>query len=310
MEEATAKQDAEPRGHHFVPKCWLAGFTETGEKDGRLWVTDLSRQKQWPTNPEKAGRIRDFYRVSEYRPDPNVVEKAFSDAEAAIGAILRSLDRDPRPPNPDELDALLQFMALQRGRVPAFRPFVLKVLESITQRGMREALQGRETWAAALQKADIRPDAPGADYDSTKKFFESGEYNVVAETEWYVQRALHAAQRIVPSLRKRYWGTSFSPKGRFIGSDNPVGLDGPKGVMVGFKNADVVIYPASRHLFLYGTLERVARPPMNLKYFSHMNTMMLLGSDCQVYSHLPDFDWLDENSKHQTCWKLFSKSNF
>jgi hypothetical protein len=201
-------------------------------------------------------------------------------------------------------------MALQRGRVPAFRPFVLKVLESITQRGMTEALQDRDTWAAALQKAGMSPEAPGAGYEEMKAFFESGKYNLVAETEWYVKRALQAAQRIIPLLFARYWGTSFGPKGRFIGSDNPVGLDGPKGRMVGFKNAEFVFYPVSRHVFLTGTLERVKRPPMNLKYFAHMNTMMLLGADCQVYSHVPDFDWLDENGKHHTDWTLFSKSNF
>jgi hypothetical protein len=26
-----------------VTSCWLAGFTEAGESDSRLWVTDLSR---------------------------------------------------------------------------------------------------------------------------------------------------------------------------------------------------------------------------------------------------------------------------
>jgi hypothetical protein len=46
---------AEPRANHFVPQCWLAGFTETGQKDGRLWVTDLKRRKQWQTSPPKPG---------------------------------------------------------------------------------------------------------------------------------------------------------------------------------------------------------------------------------------------------------------
>ena len=33
------------RAHHFAPECWLAGFTETGEKDGLLYFTDLRRTK-------------------------------------------------------------------------------------------------------------------------------------------------------------------------------------------------------------------------------------------------------------------------
>ena len=96
-----------------MPKCWLGGFTESGTNDGRLWVTDLSRQKQWATTPENAGHIRDFYRLSEPTPDPVVVEKFFSELESRVAPILKSVDRERRPPNDDELDALLHFMAYQ-----------------------------------------------------------------------------------------------------------------------------------------------------------------------------------------------------
>lgn len=58
-----AAGSAPRRAHHFTPQCWLAGFTDTGRKDGRLFVTDLKRQKQWPTTPPNAGRRRDFYQV-------------------------------------------------------------------------------------------------------------------------------------------------------------------------------------------------------------------------------------------------------
>jgi hypothetical protein len=44
----------EPRAHHFAPQSWLAGFTDSGEKEGRLWVTDLKRRKQWISNPPNA----------------------------------------------------------------------------------------------------------------------------------------------------------------------------------------------------------------------------------------------------------------
>jgi hypothetical protein len=66
----------------------------------------------------------------------------------------------------------------------------------------------------------------------------------------------------------------------------------------------------SRHVFLTGTLERIGRPAVNFNYFAGMNTMMLLGADAQVYSHTPDFSWLDEERNHQTDWRLFSKERF
>jgi hypothetical protein len=308
--DSPTREGAEPRRHHFVPKCWLAGFTESGTNDGRLWVTDLSRQRQWATTPENAGHIRDFYRLSEPTPDPVVVEKFFSELESQVAPILKSIDKERRPPNDDELDALLHFMAYQWVRVPRFRPFALEILDRIARQKLAEELQSRDTWLAALKKAGMDPDAPGADYEGMKRFFESGEFNITAETDWYVQRAFKDADGIIASLRERYWGTSFTANGRLIASDNPVVLDGPKGQMVGFKNAEFVLYPVSRHAFLTGTLERIGRPALNLKYFASLNSMMLLGADAQVYSHMPAFSWLDEKRKHQTDWRLFSKERF
>ena len=38
-----------------------------------------------------------------------------------------------------------------------------------------------------------------------------------------------------------------------------------------------------------------------------LNTFMMMTAEAQVYSHAPDFYWLDENGKSQTDWRLFSK---
>ncbi|MDP2996814.1 MAG: DUF4238 domain-containing protein, partial [Bryobacterales bacterium] len=167
-----------------------------------------------------------------------------------------------------------------------------------------------ETWRAGLQEAGINPDAPGADYERSKTFFESGKFNIVVETDWYMQRAFKDVEGIMPLLRERFWGASFSEKGRFIASDNPVCLDGPRGEMVGFKNADAVFYPVSRHVFLTGTLQRVKQPPFTFNYIAQMNTMILLMADVQIYSHVPDFCWADEKRRAQTEWRLFSKKKF
>ena len=51
-----------------------------------------------------------------------------------------------------------------------------------------------------------------------------------------------------------------SPGGGFIGSDNPVTLDGLKGKEIGFKNADIIAYPVSKHVVLYSTLNLRHRP--------------------------------------------------
>src|ERR1700690_1456266 len=104
--EPPDRQEAEPRRHHYVPRCWLAGFTDTGEKDGQLWVTDMVRRKQWQASPKTAGNIRDFYRLSDEQFDPLFAEKSFSKIEDIVAPILRSIDREQRSPNAEEAEPL------------------------------------------------------------------------------------------------------------------------------------------------------------------------------------------------------------
>ena len=201
-------------------------------------------------------------------------------------------------------------MAYQWVRVPRFRPFALRIPDRITRERLAKELESRGTWLAALKEAGMDPDTPGAEYEGMKRFFESGEWNITAETDWYMQRAFQDADGVLDCLRERHWGISFTDNGRLIASDNPVLPQGDKGKMIGFRNANVVFYPLSRHAVLTGTLGRTRRPVENFKYFVGRNTMMLLRADAQVYSYVADFSWLDENQKHQTDWQLFSKDRF
>jgi hypothetical protein len=108
----------EARAHHFVPQCWLAGFTDTGKKDGRLWATDFKRRKQWPSTPPNIGHRRDFYRVSDPKTDPLIVEKIFSKIEDGIAPILKAMDEGRRGPTREELEALLFFIAFSGAEYP------------------------------------------------------------------------------------------------------------------------------------------------------------------------------------------------
>ena len=307
---ATPRNQSEPRRHHYVPSCWLAGFTDTGDKDGQLLVTDFARQKQRQTSPGSTGFIRDFYRLSDDKLDPVIVEKGFSQMEGTIGPILRSIDTGRRSPSAEEFSALLPFIAIQWARVPSFRPLVFKVLDEVTREKLAVDLKSKESWIKALRKGGIAEDAPGASYESMMQFYNSGEYSLSVQTDWYVQETLKAAEHILPSLRKRAWRAVFSPTGSFIGGDNPVVLDGPKGQLMGFKNAEIITYPLSRHVLLYSTLQRDVQPLVNRKYIAHMNTIALLRADELVFSHVPDFCWLDEHRRYQTDWTRFSKDKY
>ena len=305
-----APEHPEPRRHHYVPRCWLRGFTEDGERDGRLWVTDFSRRAQWPSSPANAGHIRDFYRLGDDAPDPVAVETFFGTLETNAAPILRSIDAERRPPSNDELDVLLEFMAYQFVRLPAFRPFVLQLQDRIVRGELERLLQTPETWRAALVAMGEDPDRPGTDFEGMRRFVEGREYSLRAETAWFMERAFTDVDTILRCLRERFWGTSITQHGRLIASDNPVMLEGERDHLVGFRNAEFVFYPLSRHVLLTGTTVRVQPPPFNFYYFARMNTMTLLRTDAQVYSHIPDFVWCDRDRNTQQDWRLFSKDNF
>jgi Protein of unknown function (DUF4238) len=303
--ESTSR--AVPRAHHFVPQCWLAGFTDTGGREGRLWVTDFKRQRQWPTSPTNAGHRRDFYRVSDEQMDPTGAEKLFSKIEDAVAPILKSLDEELREPREGELDHLILFMAIQWVRVPAFRPTILAIADSFHRSKISESLKSRESWARMLREAGISPEDPAAEYERVREFERSRKYSLSAETEWYLMRGLQGVETIVARLRDRHWGACISRSGSFIGSDNPVAMDGPKNRKIGFKNAEIVTYPVSRHVLLYGTNVAVRAPFVNQKFIARQNTFAMLSADEQIYSAVPDFCWLDVAGGYQTDWKRFSK---
>jgi hypothetical protein len=301
----------EPRAHHFVPRCWLAGFTDSGEKDGRLWVTDLKRRKQWPTKPLNAGHRRDFYRISRGASgDPVVFEKVFSQIENSIAPLFKALDGQPRGPYQHEWESLFVFMAVQWVRVPAFRPTLLRITDRIHSQLLEKALKSPESWAAWMRKLGVATDESGADYDGMVKFVREHHYTLSAETDYFLYRGFKALGGIVSCLEGRYWRAAVSSSGSFIGSDNPVSMDGPKGQDIGFKSADVIVFSASRHVLIYGTNCHVAPVATTRKRIAAHNTFAMLAADEQVYSHVPDFCWLDESGAYQTDWTLFSKEKF
>jgi hypothetical protein len=302
---------SEARRNHYVPQCWLAGFTENGEKDGRLYVTDFTRNKQWNTSPDKAGHQRDFYRLVESpNLEPLVYEKLLANIESDAAPIFKELDRTLTEPTVDQLEVLLVFMASQWIRVPAFRHFVLRTADSIHRSYRLKSLRSRKTWTVALKKAGVSVNALGAGYESMRDFIENHKYRLSAENDWYLYRGFTQLEGLVASLRKRLWRPFFSRNGNFIASDNPVVMDGPKGIMIGFESAEAVCFPVSRHVLLCGGLRPFRHGDRNRREIARQNTFTMLNATDQVYSHTSDFCWLDEDDAYRTEWRVFSTEKF
>jgi hypothetical protein len=52
-----------PRKHHYVPKSYLAAWTDDGTIDGHLQVIDKSNGKAWAVKPVNAAMETDLYMI-------------------------------------------------------------------------------------------------------------------------------------------------------------------------------------------------------------------------------------------------------
>ena len=305
------RQSAEPRAHHFVPQCWLAGFTDTGEPDGMLYVTDLKRKKQWRCKPSEAGHRRDFNRIDDPSvPDPVKIEKLFSSIESDVAPVFRNLTKEKRGPKDGfELGMLVEYLAIQWARVPSFRDVVREAFESHFH---TEILSSPEAWERALRRVGASPGDPGTDYAKVLEGLATGKLKFTAEPAFYLKQAAGVLKDVdeTQTLMKRRWGWQISESGQFIGSDSPIALDGPLDEPIGIGNAPWVSYPVNRHLLLYGTKEVIEPPHLTTKLIARHNTFVMLTADEHVYSHRPDFHWLDSSDHCQNDWQRFAKGDF
>jgi VWFA-related protein len=115
----------------------------------------LKSNSQWPTTPAKAGRHRDFYRLSNANSNPVLFETKLSEIEGTIAPILRRLDTELRMPNEVDFESLIVFMALQWIRVPAFRPLQLGLAEKYIRSKISASLSNPEAWTQLLREANL-----------------------------------------------------------------------------------------------------------------------------------------------------------
>ena len=299
----------ETRAHHFVPQCWLAGFTDSGEKDGMLYVTDLKRKKQWRCKPSEAGHRRDFYRVEDPSVrDPLAIEKIFSDIEGKVAPLLRSLFHEKRGPiDGSELGLLVEFLTIQWIRVPSFRTLVDRTVRA---KHREELLGTPERWKAALEKTGVSLDDPHTDYAKMLEMIDSKDVTFSAQPGFYLQLGANVIPDIEKALHRTHWGWLVSPTGQFIGSDSPIAFDGEEGEPIGFGTNCVMVYPVTRYLLLYGTSEPIPTPYVTTKLIAQHNTFMMLSTDEQIYSFREDFHWLDKANKCQNDWRMFNAADF
>jgi Protein of unknown function (DUF4238) len=76
------------RRHHYVPRCYLKGFSVARKKSRQVVVFDCKSGKSFATATENIAVEKDFNRVEIEGHPPDVFEKAMSEFESEVASAL------------------------------------------------------------------------------------------------------------------------------------------------------------------------------------------------------------------------------
>ena len=215
-----------PRKHHYVPQFYLAGFTQSGTKDGDLYVLDMKRRKQWKSSPANVAHERDYYAIDTgSAADRNAVERVFSMVEGECAAVVQSIIRSRSLPGGRDFDVFLNFVAMMAVRVPHVRNTLNAFTGQIATHWMWHwfnTVEGRQQYTEALRKEGR--ELANDEYEATAKLYNEGAFTIGLDQTSNISYVLQMVDVILPLLAERKWTLWFAADGApdLVCSDLPV----------------------------------------------------------------------------------------
>lgn len=282
------------RRHHYLPQVYLAGFTDTGKKDGQFHVLDICSETCFPTSPKNVAVERDFNRVDVEGKPPDVVEKALSPFEERAGQAIRNVNRMQTFPNDEDFNWIIHLLCLIAVRNPQLRKsfnrsreLAIRVIEDLL-------VSDEKIWAHHLRKAQeagyVRETS--ISFEEFKRSIKEAEYQIEFLPEGNLRVELRTFDKILQILGRRIWSLLVAPSSGpdFICSDHPVALTwknsanrGPIGY--GLKNTEV-FFPLGPKTGFYGVYEEPLRTVVHVKpaQVAMMNTRVAQSAERHVFS--------------------------
>ncbi len=288
--------------HHYLPACYLAGFTLSGEKDGVLHVLDQEKIKEWASSPQKAARCGNFYDI-DLGPDvhPNVIEDILSRIETLAGGVIREIVQNKTLPTGEHFDWLLNFVAVQAARTPRIRNLVSGVVEKTVKNHLCKSIETPSGWHEFKEFLIERgTQVCEEDREHYRQFVSDGDYSVAIDQTWHVKMMIDMVNELLPYLADRHWtlGVVADNAPDLICSDFPVGIMplkavNPSAPMTRINPNTLLTFPLTRRLIVLAASE--PRPPVVGVHeggVAGFNAITVTGAK-YVLSGRPDFFYLD-----------------
>jgi uncharacterized protein DUF4238 len=296
-----------PRKQHYVPRSYLANFTDSA---GRLHVLDRDSGRQWESSPEKTACERDFYALEVTTDDEHDalgVESFFAQVEGHTREAIQATLREGCVPDGELRKRLMEFLAVQAVRVPGALRGLDDMADQIGKRVAWYLTATPETWAACVRRmkeaGDPVPDVP---YEQVRESVLSEEYDVSWDQNTRLGMILRMLPQLAAVLSERKWTLVVAGNGcpDFVCSDRPLTVSWneppaarrmPPGLGLGNTTAQI---PLGRRAALLGMFERpFPMTTANPMLVGLVNMGTITYATRYVYSAKPDFSVVLPNGR-------------
>ncbi len=285
------------RRHHYLPASYLAGFTESGNKNDQFFVLEVQTGKSFKTSPKNVAVERDFNRVNVSGIALDAIETALSPFEEEAVQAIRTVSKSANFPVDMDYHRILNFLCLIAVRNPALRETVNRSREQVLRIIAEMVVSDEKTWERAFRSAANDPEIPqDISYAEMKQFVEEGNYKFEFSTDSNLDMEFQTFDELLPVFYNRIWTLLLAPESgpEFICCDHPVVLtwkgqrQGPVGF--GLQHTEV-FFPLSRRTGFYGVFENPLKLVVELtpKLVAQMNAKAAQQANRHVYCAVPEF---------------------
>lgn len=210
-----------PRKHHYLPKSYLAAWTDSGTIDGQVHVIDKSTGNAWAVRPVNAAKETDLYMIDVSKVVGDIeateIESFFGKIEdAAAPVIKRMISGDPMPDTADR-ESLMTFLAVLTLRVPAR----LRWIDELLRKPIETVYRRLEAEGKLSQPED--PDLAS----KMKEWFDQGLIRIEIKQNARLDMMMAGVPTLAQLLTLRRWTVLRAQKnaGDLVCTDHPVLLE-------------------------------------------------------------------------------------
>jgi hypothetical protein len=261
---------------HYVPRSYLARFTNDGSDEGCLQVRDIATSGHRESTPARVAMERNLYTL-EGSPDPMALEDGLAAIESRASQQIATIEATLRLPHTDAgMSELVAWIAVQSQRVPQTIKAWNEYYGDIAHMLMEVMSENKARYNLAMAGVE---QAIGAARDGRPEYHDFRA--ALANTSFQVDRntlmrnMVERADILAELLKRRSWTLLIAPRATpdFITGDTPVSLVPTERISRAVRNwplgfgmpGTIVFYPLTPRLAMLGALSPGGPLPPTVK---------------------------------------------